>query len=79
MDPRAAILIQYPLPTGEDLLFGEDILGFADSFYLCKFPMGSIYQKTSASLGGLAETENCNITAWNNDSIGGKDDARYAA
>ncbi len=75
MYPRAAILIQYPLPAGEDRLFSEDILGFAESFYLCEFPMGSIYQKTGASVGGLAETENCYIAVWNNDGNGGNDDS----
>lgn len=68
--PRAAVLMRCGVKAGTD-----SFDGLADEVNLYEFPQNSMmYQKTGASLGGLAETSKAYITVYNNDGVGGYDD-----
>lgn len=70
--PRAVILQRYHKKAG-----GRSFAGQPAKVEILRFPDNNVmYQKTGASLGGLAETANFYMTAFSYDGVGGGDDCR---
>ena len=68
--PRAAILQRYINKAGNDKFASKPT-----SIELKKFPQNNYqYQRTGASIGGLAETKSYYVTAYNDDGLGGTTD-----